>query len=222
VHRCVTRVSPTLRIRGVRVKGACIVGITGGIGCGKSEVGRILSKLGVDVLEADEVAHECIEPGGPAYERVVREFGDGILDAEGRIERHRLARIVFADSARRERLNDIIHPIVREIWRKWVRDRRRTGKDAAVIIPLLYEIGETGIWDAVICVTARPEHVLERLRRRGMRTDDIRARMAAQMPVEKKCRLADFVIKNDGSLKQLEEQTISVWRQVKDKERSAR
>lgn len=202
------------------MKGPCIVGITGGIGCGKSEVGRILSGLGVDVLEADELAHSCLDPRGPAYVNVVREFGRGILDAEGRIDRRRLAGIVFGDPARLAKLNDMIHPVVREAWRKWIRLRRETRQDAAVIIPLLFEIGETGVWDAVICVASRPEHVFERLRRRGMRSDHIRARMSAQMPLDEKCRLADFVIHNDGSLKQLEAQTIRVWRQVKSRQRS--
>jgi len=191
------------------------VGITGGIGCGKTEVGRILQTIGVSVMDADDVARQLMEPGSDVYAAVVREFGKGVLLADGRIDRGRLANVVFADAARLARLNAIVHPPVRQAWRRWVAEQRERGHDAAVIIPLLFEIGETRLWDAVICVSCPPELVLRRLAARGMSESEVRRRMAAQMPLEEKRRRADYVLENDGTLEKLKSETISLWRRIK-------
>jgi dephospho-CoA kinase len=195
------------------------IGITGGIACGKSEVGRILGDGGVAVLDADEVAHKVIAPGGPVYDKVVESFGERILKESGEIDRAVLGKIVFADETKRSLLNNLVHPDVCRECRRWVDEATGEGKTAAVIMPLLFEIEETEPWDLVVCVAASDDIVRERLKRRGLSEEDIAARMAAQMPVEQKAERADFVIRNEGDMEDLRNETISVLKTIM-KERS--
>lgn len=197
------------------MKGALIVGITGGFGCGKTEVGRVLQAMGVDVIDADDIVRDLLQPGTDVYQRVVEAFGHTIVRVDRSIDRKHLARIIFSDPQQRQRLNDIVHPPVRKIWRSWVQVHRREGREGAVIIPLLFEIGETGLWDAVICVACSPELVIRRLKARGFGEGEVRSRMAAQLPLEEKCRRADYVLWNNGSVQDLQEATKRLWRRIK-------
>lgn len=197
------------------------IGLTGGIACGKSELGRILAKEGAAVLDTDEVAHELIRSGTPVFKEVVDWFGPGVLGADGEIDRGVLGAKVFGDARARAALEAIVHPLVIRVLKGWLDDVTGAGRDAVALVPLLYEAGlEEGLWDAVICVAAPDEAVLKRLRQRGLGAEEARRRIAAQMPVEKKAREADYVVRNEGSLESLAEKTKEVWRRILEKERS--
>jgi dephospho-CoA kinase len=180
-----------------------LFGITGGIACGKTETGRILSAEGFKVLDSDFLAHELMRQGRPVYEEVVERFGGSILDDGGEIDRARLGKIVFSDPEARAALNRLAHPAVIQAAREWISERRSAQEDAAVLVPLLFEAGWTDDWDAVICVTAPEEQIFQRLEKRGLSNEEARKRMAAQMPPAEKAARSDFVIENGGTLEAL-------------------
>jgi dephospho-CoA kinase len=182
---------------------AIILGVTGGIACGKTETGRILSAEGFKVLDSDFLAHELMGKGRSVYEQVVEHFGMAILAEDGEINRTKLGKIVFADSRERAVLNRLVHPAVRKDAHEWIEACREAQEDAAVLVPLLFESGWTKGWDAVICVTARKEQVFQRLENRGFSKEDAVKRIEAQMSLIEKAALADFVIENDGTLESL-------------------
>lgn len=190
------------------------VGLTGGIGSGKSEVARLLAERGAVVIDSDVLAREVVEPGTPGLAAVVDEFGPEVLTADGRLDRDRLAEIVFADPAARERLNAIVHPLVRA-----ASADRLAGvpEDAVVVhdIPLLVEAGLTEGWDFIVVVAASSATQLDRLvRLRGMDPAAARARIDAQMPLADKIAVADVVIHNDGSRAALEAQVDQLWKRL--------
>lgn len=182
----------------------CVVGITGGIACGKSEVGRCLQGLGWDVVDTDVLAHAAMEPGMSAYAAIVKTFGPDILNEKGRIDRPRLGERVFSNAEERKRLNQIVHPEVRAAWHPWAQQVRAGQVPGAVIIPLLYEVGAESEVDRVVCVAASAAVVMNRLRERGLNERQSRERMASQWPMEEKRRRADYVIENDGTLTELQ------------------
>ena len=183
-----------------------LLGVTGGLGCGKTEVGKILMRLGWAVCDADDLARAALAPGGTAFDAVVAQFGRGILDRDGSVDRARLAAIVFNDANARAALNAIVHPQVRRMLQDWL-EGPAAGVDAAAVVPLLFEAGWDEGWTATVCVAARPEVVSERLQRqRGWSEAEIRRRMAAQWPLEEKQKRADYIIENNGSLEALEAQ----------------
>ncbi|MFF0184273.1 dephospho-CoA kinase [Streptomyces sp. NPDC005244] len=187
------------------------VGLTGGIGAGKSEVSRLLVEHGAVLIDADRIAREVVESGTPGLAAVVDAFGEDVLTADGTLDRPRLGSIVFADPERLATLNAIVHPLVGT--------RSRALEDAAPAdavvvhdVPLLAENGLAPLYDLVIVVDARPETQLDRLvRLRGMTEKDARARMAAQAPREKRLAVADIVIDNDVPLADLERRVADVW-----------
>ena len=188
------------------------VGLTGGIACGKSTVAAIMRELGCTVLDADTLAHRLMEPGQPAYDEVVREFGSSILRPDGTIDRKALGAIVFGDRARLDRLNRIIHPRVIE-----ARDRQLTEMElgnprgiAVVEAALLIEAGYHKNLDRLVVAWCRPEQQRERLRTRGLSSEEIEQRIAAQMPVDEKRRLADTVIDCSGDLKDTKRQVVEL------------
>jgi dephospho-CoA kinase len=182
------------------------VGLTGGIACGKSTVAAMMSMLGVHVLEADNLAHDLIEPGQPAYDEVVREFGPEILAADKRIDRAILARIVFGAPARLEVLNRIVHPRVLEVTDKeFERIAAADPSGVAVLAAaLLIEAGYNAHLDRLIVVWCRPEQQIVRLTDhasgRGMTRAEAEQRIAAQMPLDRKKSMADDLIDASGTL----------------------
>jgi dephospho-CoA kinase len=191
------------------------VGLTGGIGAGKSEVARLLESYGAVLVDADRIAREVVEPGTEGLAAVVAEFGEQVLDEDGRLDRPRLGAIVFADEERRKTLGAIVHPLV---GRRSAELQEAAGPDAIVVhdVPLLTENGLAPLYDLVIVVDASPQTQLERLvRLRGMTEEDARARMGAQATREQRLAVADIVIDNDGPLEALEPQVRAAWERLR-------
>jgi dephospho-CoA kinase len=195
------------------------IGITGGFGCGKSEVGRILARHGVPVLDADDIAREQLSPGSPVLEQVLRRFGADLAGPDGRLDRRALGRRVFGRRDEIEALNALVHAPVLSRIRAWLTEMQAAHSAVAVIVPLLYEAGVTEGWDAVICVAAPAALAAERLKAKGWSDQEIRERTAAQMPIEEKVKRATKVIYNDGTLEELEQATMKTWNDVVRKER---
>ncbi|KUF13880.1 dephospho-CoA kinase [Streptomyces silvensis] len=203
------------------------VGLTGGIGAGKSEVSRLLVERGAVLVDADRIAREVVAPGTEGLAAVVAEFGTDVLDADGALDRPKLGAIVFADSAKLAALNAIVHPLVgarsAELERA-AAESARTPEDAVVVhdVPLLTENGLAPLYDVVVVVDARPDTQLDRLvRLRGMTEDDARARMAAQAAREQRLEIADIVVDNDGTLEKLAPRVDEVWQELRNRARSA-
>jgi len=197
------------------------IGLTGGIACGKSEAGRVLEREGAQIRDADELAHELIRRGGPLFDKVVGRFGAEIVGPDGEIDRQILGRRVFADAAERKALEALIHPEVIRALREWIAGETGQGKNAVAIVPLLFEVGWTDLWDAVVCVASTERIVIERLKQRGLSEQDARARISAQMPLETKIRKAKYVIQNDGTLDSLDKRTREVWQKIVREERQS-
>ena len=190
------------------------VGLTGGIGSGKSEVSRRLAALGAVVLDADAAARAVVEPGTPGLKRIAETFGPGVLRPDGALDRAKLAEIVFADDAARKKLNAIVHPLVHEHMRAAEQAAVQAGGDDLIVVhavPLLAEGGRAGEFDLVIVVDLPPETQVERLAGRGMPEEQARARIAAQATREQRLAVADIVIDNSGTLADLDRQLSEIW-----------
>ncbi|MEV0209826.1 dephospho-CoA kinase [Streptomyces sp. NPDC050788] len=190
------------------------VGLTGGIGAGKSEVSRLLVACGAVLIDADRIAREVVEPGTPGLAAVVEAFGEEVLAPDGSLDRPKLGSIVFADPQKLALLNSIVHPLVGARSREL---EEAAAEDAVVVhdVPLLTENNLAGLYDLVIVVDASPETQLDRLvRLRGMTEDDARARMAAQATREQRRKIADVVIDNDVPLADLERRVKDVWAEL--------
>jgi dephospho-CoA kinase len=187
------------------------IGLTGGIGAGKSAVAALLARHGALVIDADAVAREVVEPGSRGLAAVVAEFGSGIRDTDGRLDRARLAAIVFADDEARRRLNAIVHPLVAQRTAELMAAAR---PDAVVVhdVPLLAENGLAGHYNLVLVVEAGEETRLTRLAERGLPAGEARARMATQATDAERRAVADVVIRNDGSPNELAAEVDAVWR----------
>lgn len=186
------------------------IGLTGGIGSGKSTVAHLFADRGAFVVDADRIAREVVAPGTPGLAEVVATFGPGVLSAEGSLDRAALASIVFADPAARQRLNEITHP---RIAARTAEIMAALPADAIVIhdVPLLVESGLAGAYDLVVVVDAPDETRVARLVGRGMDEEDARARIASQSSREERLAAADIVIDNSGSLAELTEQIDRAW-----------
>ncbi|MBB5964729.1 dephospho-CoA kinase [Planomonospora venezuelensis] len=190
------------------------VGLTGGIGSGKSEVSRRLSARGAMVIDADKIAREVVEPGTEGLARVVAVFGDEVLRQDGTLDRERLGSIVFADSERLAALNAIVHPLVGA---RVAELQSRADEHAVVVydVPLLAENGLAPMYDVVVVVDAADEVRLARLVGvRGMTEQDARARIAAQAAREDRLAVADVVIPNEGSLEDLDARVDDLWAEL--------
>ncbi|MGH3197937.1 MAG: dephospho-CoA kinase [Streptosporangiaceae bacterium] len=196
------------------------VGLTGGIGSGKSEVSRRLADRGAVLIDADLAAREVVVPGSPGLARIAGAFGEGVLRPDGSLNRERLGEIVFCDPGLRTTLNEIVHPLVRE----WMQAAEHAAEHAAVPaaaspgpiivhdVPLLAESRGKAGFDLVIVVDVPPELQVERLvALRGMPQEQARARMAAQASREQRLAVADVVIDNSGSLDDLDRRVAEVW-----------
>ncbi|MBO8188040.1 dephospho-CoA kinase [Streptomyces spirodelae] len=193
------------------------VGLTGGIGAGKSEVSRLFAECGAVVVDADRIAREVVAPGTPGLAEVVAEFGEEILAPDGSLDRPRLGSLVFADPDRLAALNALIHPRVGERSAELERRALAADADAVVVhdVPLLVENGLAPLYDRVVVVDASPETQLDRLvRLRGMTEEEARARMAAQAGRQERLAVADIVIDNDGPLEKLAPRVREVWEEL--------
>ncbi|MGZ8601337.1 MAG: dephospho-CoA kinase [Actinomycetota bacterium] len=188
-----------------------LVGLTGGIGSGKSTVARMLAEHGAVVLDADALAREAVDPGTPGLDAVIARFGDAVLATDGSLDRTALAGVVFADDDARADLEAIVHPEVRRAIAETVAAHADTDDVVVVDSPLLIETGAHEAFPVVVVVTAAVDQRVARLVRRGMAEDDVRARMAAQMPLEEKAGYADVVLDNDGALDDLEALVDRLW-----------
>ncbi|MFE2162481.1 dephospho-CoA kinase [Streptomyces lydicus] len=191
------------------------VGLTGGIGAGKSEVSRLLASYGAVVVDADKIAREVVEPGTPGLAAVVEEFGENVLTPDGTLDRPKLGGIVFNDPEKLKALNAIVHPLVGA---RSAELEASAGPDAVVVhdVPLLTENGLAPLYDTVVVVDAAPQTQLDRLvRLRGMAEDEAKSRMAAQATREQRLAIADLVIDNDGPLEALEPQVRAVWERLR-------
>ncbi|MFF2819015.1 dephospho-CoA kinase [Kitasatospora cineracea] len=190
------------------------IGLTGGIGAGKSEVSRQLAAHGAVIVDSDVIAREVVAPGTPGLAAVAAEFGPGVLLPDGALDRPALGRIVFADPDRLAKLNAVVHPLVRA---RSAELEAAAGPDAIVVhdVPLLAENGLAPLYDLVVVIDV-PD--AERLRRlvalRGMAEDEAKARMAAQATREARLAVADLVLDNSGDLEQLTDRVDELWQQL--------
>ena len=199
------------------------VGLTGGIGSGKSEVARRLAALGAVVLDGDTAARAVVEPGTPGLARITETFGPGVLAPDGSLDRAKLAAIVFADDAAREKLNAITHPLIHEhLIAAEAAAIKDLGPDTIVVhgIPLLAEGQRAADFDLVIVVDVPPEVQVTRLSDRGMPAEQARARMAAQATREQRLAVADIVIDNSGTLADMDRRVSEVWAELKARAKS--
>jgi dephospho-CoA kinase len=184
------------------------LGLTGGIASGKSAVAAMLREMGFAVLDADALAHKLIEPGQAAYAEVIQEFGPTITDSSGRIDRSKLGAVVFADRAKLDRLNAMVHPRVAEVILSQFEVWRRAGVRDAVFVEaaLLVESGIHKKLDGLVVVWCKPEQQVERLLARGLSETEVHQRISAQLPVEEKLGLATEKIDCSGSLQETRRQ----------------
>ena len=192
-----------------------LVGLTGGVGSGKSTVAEMLRELGATVVDADEATHAVYEPGSPGFDGVVREFGDEYV-AGGRIDRARLGELVFHDDDARRRLNSIVHPLVRDWMALRTAEAAERGADVVVQdVPLLFENGLERLFSTVVLVYVPEELQLERLvSGRSFAPERAHAMIAAQMPIENKRGLAHHVINNGGTREETLTQVRAIWKQL--------
>ena len=178
-----------------------VLGLTGGIGMGKSAAAQLLCERGIAVVDTDLLARQVVEPGQPALAEIQKLFGNEILAPDGQLRRDKLARRVFADVAQRKQLEAILHPRIHALWLAQVDAWHAEGRPVAVVvIPLLFETNSEPQVEATICVACSAATQRQRLHGRGWSAEQIELRINAQFPVEKKMALADFVVWTEGSL----------------------
>ena len=195
------------------------VGLTGGIGAGKSEVSRRLAAQGAVLIDADAIARQVVSPGTDGLAAVAAEFGDGVLRPDGSLDRERLGEIVFADPARLARLNEIIHPLVGQ---RMAELEKEAGRDAIIVhdVPLIAENQLASAYDLVVVVDAAEHTQLDRLtRHRQMSQEQAEARMAAQVSRDQRLAIADLVVDNSSSLAELDRQVGDLWTELRRRAR---
>jgi dephospho-CoA kinase len=193
------------------------VGLTGGIGCGKTTVGEMFVALGCRLIDSDQITHELFEPGQQVHEAVVREFGEVIVDDSGRIDRSRLAAIVFSEPSQREKLNSLVHPAIKDRQDAFVENVRWEDPDAIAIVDaaLMVETGSYSRYDRLVVVACRPEQQRSRLKGRpGLTSKSIEVRIESQMPLLEKAGHADFVVDNSGSREETQRRVEEIYREL--------
>jgi dephospho-CoA kinase len=191
-----------------------LVGLTGGIGSGKTTVARMLAGLGASVLDADVFAREAVRSGTDGFAAVVRRFGADVVAADGELDRSRLAGIVFADHEALRELESIVHPAVRRMIADGIQGHLDDDRVVVLVNPLLIEMGTHRDCDVVVVVSASPETQIARSIARGMQEDDVRARIAAQLPIDERARVADVLLDNEGTLEELAAEVGVLWRDL--------
>ena len=199
-----------------------IVGITGGIACGKTTVSEMLTEKGAIPINADEIGHQLLKADSPVIDELTDAFGQDILETSGDVSRKRLGAIVFKDKAARERLNSILHPLI--IQRSRAQARQRVAEDPTCVVlldaPLLIEAGAYDTVDLIVVVTASPETQLRRTLERSvaqgrpLTETEAQARIDSQMPVTEKVKYADVVIENEGTLEDLHREVEVLWEKL--------
>jgi dephospho-CoA kinase len=192
------------------------VGLTGGIGAGKSTVADLFSQKGAVVIRSDELARQVIEPQTPGFQQVIDRFGKDIVNAEGYIDRAKLAQIVFKDDAALKDLENIIHPLVRSKTNQII-DQHTSETIIVNEIPLLLEKKMESLFDFLVIVISSEKNRLERLAHRGLTAEQATARMAKQVSDEQRKAAADFLIVNDGNLDQLEADVEKIWQTLQER-----
>lgn len=190
------------------------IGLTGGIGSGKSTAAKILAELGAPAIDADKVGHEIYQPGTPAYRELIDAFGEGILASDRTIDRRKLGPIVFADPAALKRLNAIVHPKMFARMGEMVAAMRRGGETRPIVIEaaILIEANWQPLFDEVWLVTASRDRVIERVERdRGLKPEQTEARIRAQLSDDERRKYATSVIRNDGTLEELRAAVTRLW-----------
>ena len=200
------------------VKGMLIVGLTGGVASGKTTVSKVLKEEGAYIIDADQIARELVQPHQPAWNELRRAFGQEILQEDGSIHRKKLANRIFADPKQRERLNQILHPRIKEEMDRRVKEIAQKDSEAIVVIdaPLLIELGVHREMDKLIVVISTQTQQIERLEDRdGTRPEEALRILSSQMPLEEKLKFADFVIQNEGSLQKMKKRAKEVFKELK-------
>jgi len=189
-----------------------LIGLTGGIGSGKSTVARLLERRGAVVIDADQLAREAVAKGTPGFDRVVAAFGATVLTPDGDLDRSALAARIFSDPAEKAALEAIVHPEVARRFGEMVESLRTSDRVVVYVTPLLVELGLAPAFDVVVVVTASTHLRISRVASdRGLSPDDVRERMAAQATDEQRMEVADVLVDNDGSLADLEPQVDRLW-----------
>jgi dephospho-CoA kinase len=200
------------------------IGLTGGIASGKSAVAAFLRELGFPVLDADSVAHKLMEPGQTAHDEILQTFGAEFANADGKIDRAKLATLVFADPTKLKQLNAILHPRVeRAVFEQFEEWQRSGVRDAAFVeAALLIEAGIAKNLDALIVAWSENEQQVDRMRARGMNETDAKRRMAAQLPLEEKLRQATYMVDCSGSLEETRAQVQAIAAKIRKQASSIR
>ena len=195
-----------------------IVGLTGGVASGKTAVSQVLKEEGAYIIDADQIARELVQPHKPAWNELIRAFGQEILREDGSIHRKKLAEKVFANPEQRKLLNQILHPRIREEMGRRAKEIGQKDPEAIVMIdaPLIVELGDHREMDKLIVVTSTQTQQIERLKDRdGTSPEEALRIVSSQMPLEEKLKFADFVIRNEGSLEETRKRTKEVFKELK-------
>ena len=196
-----------------------IIGLTGGIACGKSTVTQLLQRRGADIIDLDQIGHELLKANSPVMKQLLKTFGPEVLDLSGDVNRTKLGKIVFADPLARQQLNDIVHPEIHRISRQLAQSKVKNQADSIVVIesPLLVESGGYRSVDYVVMVSATPDQQIVRLMKRSLEQNktmtqlDAEKRLAAQMSLKEKMAYADYIVDNQGDLTELGKQVDQLW-----------
>ena len=195
-----------------------IVGLTGGVASGKTTVSQVLKEEGAYIIDADRIARELVRPHAPAWKKLVRAFGKEILREDGSIHRKKLADKVFVDLRQRKLLNQILHPRIRKEMEQKAKEIGQKDPEAIVVIdaPLLVELGDHRWMDKLMVITSTQKQQIKRLEERdGVNREEALRMLASQMPVKDKVKLADFVIRNEGSLQKTKKETREIFQELK-------
>jgi dephospho-CoA kinase len=195
-----------------------IIGLTGGVASGKTAVSQVLNKEGAYIIDADQIARKLVQPHKPAWRKLIKSFGNEILQENGSIHRERLADKVFEDPAQRKILNRILHPLIKKEIDRRIKEIGQKDPEAILVIdaPLLVELGSHREVDKLIVVTSTRTQQIERLKYRdGVNPKRAQKIISSQMPVEEKVRLADFVIRNEGSIEKARKRAREIFRELR-------
>jgi dephospho-CoA kinase len=194
-----------------------VIGLTGGIGSGKSTVSRFLADLGAVIIDADKIGHEVYRPDTGTWRKLVKTFGSGILATDNTIDRKKLGAIVFGDETELKRLNAIIHPQITEIIKKRIADYRRQGVSVVVVdAPVLFEANAKNLVEEVWVVVSNEANVIKRaIARTSLPEEQIRSRIRSQLSNEERIKRAQVVIHNDGTAEDLQKKVHKLWNQLK-------